>query len=89
QQYLTLPKEKALVVFILRIGIFRTPIRVKYIPTLAFYIASRRATKRPSKPPKKNWPQAFHHRHPQLKSRSNRLMPWERHDNSIYDKVVH
>ncbi|CAN9293415.1 unnamed protein product [Alternaria alternata] len=89
QQYLTPPEEKALVAFILRIGAVGTPIRVKYIPALAFCIASRRATKRPSEPPKKNWPQAFRRRHPQLKSRNNRPMPWERHDNSIYNKVVH
>jgi hypothetical protein len=89
QQYLTPPEEKALVAFILRMGAVGTPVRVKYIPALAFCIASRRATKRPSEPPKKNWPQAFCRRHPQLKSRNNRPMPWERHDNSIYDKVVH
>ncbi|PZD39774.1 DDE-1 domain containing protein [Pyrenophora tritici-repentis] len=89
QQYLTPPEEKALVAFILRMGAVGTPIRVKYIPALAFCIASRRATNRPSEPPKKNWPQAFRRRHPQLKSRNNRPMPWERHDNSIYDKVVH
>lgn len=70
-------------------GAVGTPVRVKYIPALAFCIASRRATKRPSEPPKKNWPQAFRRRHPQLKSKNNRPMPWERHDNSIYDKVVH
>jgi hypothetical protein len=89
QQYLTPPEEKALVAFILRMSAVRTPIRVKYIPALAFCIASRRATKRPSEPPKKNWPQTFRRRHPQLKSKNNRPMPWERHDNSIYDKVVH
>ena len=54
QQYLTPPEEKALVAFILRMGAVGTPIRVKYIPALAFCIASRRATKRPSEPPKKN-----------------------------------
>jgi hypothetical protein len=87
QQYLTPPEEKALVTFILRMGAVGTPIRVKYIPALAFCIASRRATNRPSEPPNKNWPQAFRRRHPQLKSRNNRPMPWERHDNNIYDKV--
>jgi hypothetical protein len=89
QQYLIPPGEKALVAFILRMGAVGTPIRVKYIPALAFCTASRRATNRPSEPPNKNWPQAFRPRHPQLKSRNNRPMPWERHDNSIYNKVVH
>jgi hypothetical protein len=40
QQYLTPPEEKALVTFILRMGAVGTPIRVKYIPALAFCIAS-------------------------------------------------
>jgi hypothetical protein len=66
QQYLTPSEEKALVAFILRMSAVGTPIRIKYIPALAFCIASRRATKRPSEPPKKNWPQAFRRRHPQL-----------------------
>jgi hypothetical protein len=76
QQYLTPPEEKALVAFILRTSAVGTPIRVKYIPALAFCIASRRATNRPSEPPNKNWPQAFRCRHSQLKSRNNRPMPW-------------
>jgi hypothetical protein len=89
QQYLSPPEEKALVDFILRMSAVGTPIRVKYIPALAFCIARRRATNRPTEPPKKNWPQAFRRRHPQIKSRNNKPMPWERHDDSIYDKVVH
>lgn len=56
---------------------------------LVAFILRMSATKRPSEPPKKNWPQAFRRRHPKLKSRNNRPMPWERHDNSIHDKVVH
>jgi hypothetical protein len=75
QQYLTPPEEKALVAFILRMSAVGTPIRVKYIPALAFCIASRRATNRPSEPPNKNWPQVFRRRHPQIKSRNNRPMP--------------
>ncbi|CBY01013.1 hypothetical protein LEMA_P021430.1 [Plenodomus lingam JN3] len=47
----------------------------------------RKITKRPAEPPKKNWPQGFRRRHPEIKLRSNRAMPWERHDNNIYDKV--
>jgi hypothetical protein len=35
QQYLTPPKEKALVAFILQIGAVGTPVRVKYIAALA------------------------------------------------------
>jgi hypothetical protein len=88
QQYLTPSEEKALVDFILCMSASGFPIRIKYIPSLAFCIARRRATNRPAEPPKKNWPQAFRRRHPDIKSRNNRAMPWERHDNNIYDKVV-
>jgi hypothetical protein len=36
QQYLSVEEEKALVAFVLRMGVFGTLIRVKYIPALAF-----------------------------------------------------
>lgn len=89
QQYLTPPEEKAFVDFILRMSASGSPIRIKYIPELAFCIARRRTTNRPAGPPHKNWPQDFRRRHPEIKSRNNRAMAWERHDNNIYDKVVH
>jgi hypothetical protein len=42
QQYLTVEEEKALVAFLLLIASFGQPVRIKYIPTLAFSIARRR-----------------------------------------------
>jgi hypothetical protein len=54
QKYLTPPEDKALVEFTLRMSAVGTPIRVKYIPALAFRIASRRATNRPFEPPNNN-----------------------------------
>jgi hypothetical protein len=65
QQYLTPEEEKALVDFLLRMSTNGSPIRIKYIPSLAFCIARRRATNRP---------QAFCRRHPKIKSRNNRAM---------------
>jgi hypothetical protein len=39
QQYLAVEEERALVAFLLLISSFGQPIRIKYIPTLAFSIA--------------------------------------------------
>lgn len=39
QQYLNVEEEKALVTFLLLMSSFRQPIRIKYIPMLAFSIA--------------------------------------------------
>lgn len=92
QQYLTPPEEKALVQYLLRMAALGAPVRVKYLPSLAFSIARRRpatnALKRATKPPCKNWPQAFTKRHPDLKRRSNRPICWNRHDNNIYPKLI-
>ncbi|KAF2791632.1 hypothetical protein K505DRAFT_326697 [Melanomma pulvis-pyrius CBS 109.77] len=55
QQYLTVEEEKALVAFLLLLSSFGQPVRIKYIPTLAFSIARRRTLARPNKPPGKNW----------------------------------
>jgi hypothetical protein len=87
QQYLIPPEEKVLVSHILRMAALGTPIRVKYIPALAFSLARRRCTTKATKPPNKNWPQAFRRRHPQLRSRKTSAMDWKRHDNNIADKI--
>jgi hypothetical protein len=56
QQYLSVEEEKALVAFLLLTSSFGQPVRIKYIPTLAFSIARRRSpASRPNKPPGKNW----------------------------------
>jgi hypothetical protein len=88
QQYLTPLEEKALVTHLLRMAALGTPIRIKFIPPLAFSLACRRFPTKAIKPPNKNWPQAFTRRHPELKSRRTRAMDWNRHDNNIYDKVT-
>jgi hypothetical protein len=43
QQYLTVEEEKALVAFLLLMSSLGQPVRVKYIPTLAFSIARPRS----------------------------------------------
>ena len=72
QQYLAPEEEKALVTFLLLMSDLGQPVRVKYIPSLAFSIARQRfivTTDDPIKPPNKNWPRAFEKRNPELKAR--------------------
>jgi DDE superfamily endonuclease len=88
QQYLSPSEEKAIVKFLLQMADLGRPVRIKYIPSLAFSIASKRSTNRPSKPPGRNWPQSFERRHPELKARKVKALDWDRHPNSIYDKMV-
>lgn len=81
QQYLTVEEEKALVAFLLLMSSFGQPVRIKYIPTLAFSIARRRSpANMPRKPPGKNWARTFEKRHPQLKARRVRSIDWKRHE---------
>jgi ADP-heptose:LPS heptosyltransferase len=69
QQYLTPPEEKALEKYLKLMADLGNPVRIKYLPSLAFSIARRRSTtKKATKPPNKNWAQAFQKRHPALKS---------------------
>ena len=88
QQYLTPSEEKAVVKFLLHMAKLGQPVRIKYMPSLAFCIASKRSTNRPLKPPGRNWPQSFERRHPELKARRVKALDWDRHPNNIYDKIV-
>lgn len=90
QQYLTPSEEKALVNFLLRRADLGCPVRVKFLPSLAFSISRRPTTTDGAiEPPNKNWPQAFERRHPGLKLRRVRAMDWNRNDKDIYDKITH
>jgi hypothetical protein len=96
QQYLTPSEEKALVKHLLRRSDNGFPVPVKHLRSLALIIACQRpstlqapATDETSKPPGKNWPQAFYKRHPELKAKRVRALDWNRHDNNIYDKMTH
>ena len=58
QQYLTPEKAKALVSFLLLMSDLGQPVRIKYIPSLAFTLAGQRSnvtTDNPIKPLSKNW----------------------------------
>jgi hypothetical protein len=90
QQYLSPEEETAVVRFLLLMSSLGKPVRIKFIPSLAFSVARRRcAANRPRKPPGKNWPRAFQKRHPELKARKVKAIDWKRHDNNIHDKMVH
>lgn len=69
---------------------FGCPVRIKFLPSLAFSIARwRTTTDKAIKPLGKNWAQAFARRHSELKARRVRTLDWNRYDNNIYDKVTH
>ncbi|KAF2818130.1 hypothetical protein CC86DRAFT_337534, partial [Ophiobolus disseminans] len=88
QQYLTPNEEKALVKFMLLMSSLGHPVRIKFIPSLAFSIARRRSTVTNGiKPPGKNWPRAFERRHKELKARRVRAIDWKRHESNIYPKM--
>jgi hypothetical protein len=87
QLYLYPWEEKALAKFLAHQDTLGRSVRVGYIRSIAFSLASRRdPDKRPSKPPYKNWPQFFYERHPELTASKQQALDWRRFD--IYDKVV-
>ena len=88
QQYLHPAEEKALATYLNQMADLVNPVRIKYLPSLAFSIARRRSTTKVIKPPNKNWAQAFQKRHPELKSRRMKAMDWNRHEKNIYDKII-
>jgi hypothetical protein len=65
------------------------PVRIKFLPALAFSIARQCSINKATKPPGKNLPRGFQKRHLALKSRRVRAMAWERHENNIYDKIIY
>jgi hypothetical protein len=90
QQYLTPWEEEALVKFILQMANFGTPIRIKFIPALAYRLTlQRHQSARPRKPPHINWTRAFRKRHPILDARMVGALDWNRHDKNIYPKSEH
>lgn len=88
QQYLRPFEERALVDFILEMSELGTPIRNKFIPSIALSITRHRLeADRPASDPNKNWTKAFERRHPELQTRRAKALNWKRHDKNIYPKV--
>ena len=90
QQYLTPSEEKALEKVLKLMSDLGNPVRIKFVPSLAFNIARQRSsTDRAINPPGKNWAQGLVKRHPALKLRRVRAIDWKRHENNIYNKITH
>ncbi|KAF2804522.1 uncharacterized protein BDZ99DRAFT_372674, partial [Mytilinidion resinicola] len=64
QQYLTPMEEKALTKYSIHMSTIGYPVRIKYIPSLAFVIARQRTTNTKIKPPSTSWIEAFKRRNP-------------------------
>lgn len=89
QQYLTPAEEKAIVKFVLQLAGLGRPVRIKYIPSLAFSVAQHRdPCLRPPKPPGKNWARSFERRHPELKAKRVRALDWNRLPTFTRDKIL-
>lgn len=83
-------KEKAFKKYLKGISDFRNPVRIKFVPFLAFVIARQRSTiGKPINPPGKNWAQGFVRRHLVLKLRRVRAIDKKRYENNIYNKIIH
>jgi hypothetical protein len=90
QQYLQPWEEDVIVNFVLQMYDLGQPIRIKFIPSLAFSITrQRREADRPLKPPGKNWTKALEKRHPRLQARRVSPLDWNRHEKNIRAKVTH
>jgi hypothetical protein len=90
QQYLSPWEEDALVKFLLQMSDLGQPVRIKFIPLLAFCVARQRSEQgRPLKPPNKNWARAFEKRHPDTQARRVTALDWNRHEKNTYWKISH
>jgi hypothetical protein len=90
QQYLTPLEEDVVVKFLLQMSDLGQPIRMKFIPSIAFSVTRERPkADRPPKLPGKNWAKAFENRHPELQARRVKPLNWDRHEKNIYGKVTH
>jgi hypothetical protein len=56
QLYLTPSEEKALRKYLKLMADLRNPVRIKFLPALAFSIARQRSMNKATKPLSKNWP---------------------------------
>jgi hypothetical protein len=66
------------------------PIRMKFIPLLAYSITRHRpTTERPLKPPGRNWTKALEKRHLILLARRVKALDWDRYEKNIYGKVTY
>lgn len=87
QQYLHPYEEKAVSDFLTQAGTLGRPVRIKYIPALAFSATRHRPeSDRPPKSPHCNWAKRFEKRRTEFVARKNKPQDWNRFN--ICDKVV-
>jgi hypothetical protein len=90
QQYLYPYEEDVVVKYLLQMSDLGHPVRMKFIPSLAFRVTRHRsATERPLKPPGRNWSNALQKRHLELIARRFKALDWHRHENNTYGKIIH
>ncbi|EMR88324.1 hypothetical protein BcDW1_3031 [Botrytis cinerea BcDW1] len=90
QQYLKPYEEDVVVKYLLHMSDLGQPIRMKFIPFIAFRVTHHRPpTNRPLKPPGRNWTKALEKRHPELITRRVKALDWNRHEKNTYGKITH
>ncbi|KFA82005.1 hypothetical protein S40288_08005 [Stachybotrys chartarum IBT 40288] len=90
QQYLKPYEEDVVVQYLLQMSDLGQPIRMKFVPSIAFRVTRHRpASDRPLKPPGRNWTKALEKRHPELIARRVKALDWNRHEKNIYKKITH
>jgi hypothetical protein len=90
QLYLRPHEEDVVVKYLLQMSNLDLPIRMKFIPSVAFCATRQRpAADRPLKPPGPNWTKALENRHPELKARRLKALDWNRHEKNTYEKITH
>ncbi|KAH8586345.1 hypothetical protein B0O99DRAFT_463099, partial [Bisporella sp. PMI_857] len=88
QQYLKPYEEEVIVKYLLQMADLGYPIRMKFIPSLAYSVTRHRpTTERPAKAPGRNWAKALEKRHPILLARRVKALDWNRHEKNIYGKI--
>jgi hypothetical protein len=90
QQYLSPWEEDALVKLLLQTSDLGQPMRIKFIPFLAFCVARQQSKQaRPPKPPNKNWARGFEKRHPDTQAQRVTTPDWNRHKKNTNWKISH
>jgi hypothetical protein len=81
QQYLKPYEEDVIVKYLLQMSDLGQPIRLKFIPSIAFSVTRQRpAADKPLNPPGRNWTKALENRHPVHKARRVKALDWGRHE---------
>jgi len=89
QQYLAPWEEEVVLKYLLQMSDLGYPIRMKFIPSIAFSVTRQRpAAERPLKPPGRNWTKALENRHLELRARRLKALDWNRHEKNTYRKIT-